>query len=82
MTVAAPRATARATPAGFDEDDLYELAAGGTAVGTGLNTHPEFGTRVASAIAEQLPIDLARPVGPAPATLRGPDRVRPETVAA
>jgi fumarate hydratase class II len=33
-------------------DDLYELAAGGTAVGTGLNTHPEFGTRVATAIAE------------------------------
>jgi fumarate hydratase, class II len=33
-------------------DDLYELAAGGTAVGTGLNTHPEFGTRLASAIAE------------------------------
>jgi fumarate hydratase, class II len=31
---------------------LYELAAGGTAVGTGLNTHPEFGVRVASAIAE------------------------------
>jgi fumarate hydratase, class II len=26
---------------------LYELAAGGTAVGTGLNTHPEFGYRVA-----------------------------------
>jgi fumarate hydratase, class II len=26
---------------------LYELAAGGTAVGTGLNTHPEFGDRVA-----------------------------------
>jgi len=36
----------------FTLDDLYELAAGGTAVGTGLNTHPEFGTRVASAIAE------------------------------
>jgi fumarate hydratase class II len=32
-------------------DGLYELAAGGTAVGTGLNTHPEFGERVASAIA-------------------------------
>ena len=32
--------------------DLFELAAGGTAVGTGLNTHPEFGTRVAEAIAE------------------------------
>ena len=31
---------------------LYELAAGGTAVGTGLNTHPEFGERVASVIAE------------------------------
>ena len=23
---------------------LYELAAGGTAVGTGLNSHPEFGS--------------------------------------
>jgi fumarate hydratase class II len=30
---------------------LYELAAGGSAVGTGLNTHPEFGRRVAEAIA-------------------------------
>jgi len=30
---------------------LCELAAGGTAVGTGLNTHPEFGERVAIAIA-------------------------------
>jgi len=30
---------------------LYELAAGGTAVGTGLNTHPEFGDRVAREIA-------------------------------
>jgi fumarate hydratase class II len=30
---------------------LYELAAGGTAVGTGLNTHPEFGQRVAAEIA-------------------------------
>ena len=30
---------------------LYELAAGGTAVGTGLNTHPEFAVRVAAAIA-------------------------------
>jgi fumarate hydratase class II len=32
--------------------DLYELALGGTAVGTGLNTHPEFGERVARRIAE------------------------------
>ena len=30
---------------------IYELAAGGTAVGTGLNTHPEFGERVAAEIA-------------------------------
>jgi fumarate hydratase class II len=30
---------------------IYELAAGGSAVGTGLNTHPEFGERVAEAIA-------------------------------
>jgi fumarate hydratase, class II len=32
--------------------DLYELALGGTAVGTGLNTHPEFAVRVAAQIAE------------------------------
>ncbi len=31
---------------------LYELALGGSAVGTGLNTHPEFADRVAKAIAE------------------------------
>jgi fumarate hydratase class II len=30
--------------------DLRELAIGGTAVGTGLNTHPEFGRRVASEV--------------------------------
>ncbi|MFZ1910659.1 MAG: class II fumarate hydratase [Burkholderiales bacterium] len=34
---------------------LYELAIGGTAVGTGLNAHPEFGARVAE--------DLARETG-------------------
>ena len=32
--------------------DLYELAIGGTAVGTGLNTHPEFANRTAATIAE------------------------------
>ncbi len=32
--------------------DIYELAIGGTAVGTGLNTHPEFGDRVAVRIAK------------------------------
>jgi len=31
---------------------LYELAIGGTAVGTGLNAHPEFGDRAAAHIAE------------------------------
>jgi fumarate hydratase class II len=31
---------------------LYELAIGGTAVGTGLNTHPEFAERVAAEIAQ------------------------------
>jgi len=30
---------------------LYELALGGTAVGTGINTHPEFGKRIAQALA-------------------------------
>ncbi len=31
---------------------LYELALGGTAVGTGLNTHPEFAVKSAAQIAE------------------------------
>jgi fumarate hydratase class II len=31
---------------------LYELAIGGTAVGTGLNAHPEFAERIAKKIAE------------------------------
>jgi fumarate hydratase class II len=31
---------------------LYDLAIGGTAVGTGLNAHPEFGERAAKRIAE------------------------------
>jgi len=33
-------------------ESLRELAIGGTAVGTGINTHPEFGRRMASRIAE------------------------------
>ena len=33
-------------------DGLYDLAIGGTAVGTGLNTHPEFAARAAGKIAE------------------------------
>jgi fumarate hydratase class II len=33
---------------------LHALAIGGTAVGTGLNTHPAFGQRVAAALAHRL----------------------------
>ncbi|MEZ5306147.1 MAG: class II fumarate hydratase [Pyrinomonadaceae bacterium] len=33
-------------------DGLFDLAIGGTAVGTGLNSHPEFAERAASKIAE------------------------------
>jgi len=33
-------------------DGLYDLAIGGTAVGTGLNTHPEFAERAARKISE------------------------------
>lgn len=32
---------------------VHELAVGGTAVGTGINTHPEFGSRVCAVLAEQ-----------------------------
>jgi fumarate hydratase class II len=35
----------------FALDGLYELALGGTAVGTGLNTHPEFAVKAAAHIA-------------------------------
>jgi len=33
-------------------DGLYDLALGGTAVGTGLNAHPEFAERAAAALSE------------------------------
>jgi fumarate hydratase class II len=41
--------------------DLYQLAIGGTAVGTGLNTHPRFAEKVSAKIAEltQLPFQSA-----------------------
>jgi fumarate hydratase, class II len=35
------------------EDGLHELAIGGTAVGTGLNAHPRFGTVAASGLAQR-----------------------------
>jgi fumarate hydratase class II len=34
-------------------ESILELPAGGTAVGTGINTHPEFGGRVAAALAKE-----------------------------
>ena len=37
----------------FAQKDLFELALGGTAVGTGLNTHPEFAEMVAEKIADR-----------------------------
>jgi fumarate hydratase, class II len=36
-----------------DLADIYELAIGGTAVGTGLNTHPDFAVKVAASIAKE-----------------------------
>jgi fumarate hydratase class II len=43
-------------------DGLYDLALGGTAVGTGVNTHPRFATTVAQRLAEE----TGRPFRPAP----------------
>ncbi len=37
---------------------LGELAIGGTAVGTGINTHPEFGRRMAEGLGEELGVEL------------------------
>ncbi len=37
---------------------LSELAIGGTAVGTGINTHPEFGRRMAAGLTELLGVEF------------------------
>ena len=37
---------------------VRELPVGGTAVGSGINTHPEFGSRVSSVIAQKTGIDF------------------------
>ncbi|MDZ7705478.1 MAG: class II fumarate hydratase [Trueperaceae bacterium] len=37
---------------------LSELAQGGTAVGTGINTHPEFGARMAAKLSEMTGVDF------------------------
>ncbi len=39
---------------------VHALAIGGTAVGTGVNTHPEFGARVAGMLASQLALPLCQ----------------------
>jgi fumarate hydratase class II len=41
---------------------VCELAQGGTAVGTGLNTHPEFGGRVAALLAERFGLPFVEAV--------------------
>lgn len=43
-------------------DAVLELPAGGTAVGTGINTHPEFGRRVAQALAGETGIPFIEAV--------------------
>ncbi|RZI84622.1 MAG: class II fumarate hydratase [Rubrivivax sp.] len=39
---------------------VHTLAIGGTAVGTGLNTHPQFGARVAALLGQQLQLPLSQ----------------------
>ena len=41
-------------------DAVHTLAIGGTAVGTGLNTHPDFGKRVATKLASRLGMPLTQ----------------------
>ncbi len=38
---------------------LFELPAGGTAVGSGINTHPEFGRRIAEVLARETGLPFA-----------------------
>jgi fumarate hydratase class II len=43
---------------------LGQIPLGGTAVGTGLNTHPEFAERVRSRLAEETGLTIAAPADP------------------
>src|SRR5688572_25318444 len=43
-------------------EPILELPAGGTAVGTGINTHPEFGRRVAAVLAKETGIPFIEAV--------------------
>jgi fumarate hydratase, class II len=44
----------------FSLGAVHTLAIGGTAVGTGLNTHPEFGARVARLLSSELNLPLVQ----------------------
>ena len=44
------------------EEAVHELPAGGTAVGTGINTHPEFGRRVCQLLAAETGIPFVEAV--------------------
>jgi fumarate hydratase class II len=43
---------------GQAREELREVALGGTAVGTGLNTHPEFASRVCLAVSERAGVEI------------------------
>src|SRR5207247_3531382 len=43
---------------------LGQIPLGGTAVGTGLNTHPEFAERVRAMLAEETSLQIAAPADP------------------
>jgi fumarate hydratase class II len=43
-------------------EDVLELPVGGTAVGTGINTHPEFGRRASEIVAKELEIPFVEAV--------------------
>jgi len=42
------------------QEELGEVALGGTAVGTGINTHPEFATRVCALLSQELGIAIQK----------------------
>ena len=47
------RSSCRSSGPSGPSKPVLELPAGGTAVGTGINTHPEFGRRVAAVLAKE-----------------------------
>jgi fumarate hydratase, class II len=49
-------------------DRLGQIPLGGTATGTGLNTHPEFATRVRAILAEETGLTISAPADPFEAT--------------